>query len=393
MFFFTTIVKLSKQSFKKRQLILHIKPLLIYVVLINRLAEGLFARLYRWRRLKNRMKVSPNQNSIQNFRSRNVIPQVNNSRKNVAFGSTKGFATRAMETVIDGSFLVNFLVVDALSMIIPRIVIGLLRDKDKTGKLNYKAGAEEAGREVISGPSMMVIPMLAMAGYKQLAPATHMEANTLKAFTNHMTGVAKTSDAKTDLHKTFADKLFEDAFAEHDLELENRKNLKEKFIELLNKSANTEKKFLGKNESFKKTMAEFEEHVSLINNQNLKEAPADAKALSLDTGLPAKDGKKIKAKVSAGQLFEDFHNYSKDVLAKFKKQTFANGENAAEYISKLQRNRAFAKISNGVVGFLAVGAFLLHLPKIYQMGKVSPAMESAKRAQKEAAKGGTNENS
>lgn len=337
------------------------------------------------------MKVSPNQNSIQNFRSRNVIPQVSSNRKNVAFGNAKGFATRAMETVIDGNFLVNFLVVDALSMIIPRIVIGLLRDKDKTGKLNYKAGAEEAGREVISGPSMMFIPMAIVAGYKKFAPATHMGANTLKAFTNHMTEVAKTSDAKTDLHNKFADKLFDDAFANHDLK--NRDDLKKEFTKLLNESTNVEKKFFGKNEPFKNAMAKFEEHVSLINNQNGKEAPGDAKALVLDTGIPAKDGKKIKANVSAGQLFEDFHNYSKDVLAKFKKQTFANGENAAEYISKLQRNRAFAKISNGVVGFLAVGAFLLHLPKIYQMGKVSPAMESAKRAQQEAAKGGTNENS
>lgn len=337
------------------------------------------------------MKVSPNQNSIQNFRSRNVIPQLNSNRKNVAFGSAKGFAARTAEKIIDGDFLVNFLVVDALSMIIPRIVIGLLRDKDKTGKLNYKAGAEEAGREVISGPSMMFIPMAIMAGYKKFAPATHMEANTLKAFTNHMAEVVKTSDAKADLHKDLADKIFDDAFANHDLE--KRDKLKEDFSKLLSESASTEKKLFGKNEPFKKAMAEFEKHVSLINNQNMKEAPSDAKSLVLDIGIPAKDGKKVTANLSAGQLFEDFHNYSKDAIAKFKKQTFANSENAVEYISKIQRNRAFAKISNGVVGFLAVGAFLLHLPKIYQMGKVSPAMESAKRAQKEAAKGGTNENS
>lgn len=339
------------------------------------------------------MKVSPNQNNIQTFRSSNVLPQTNNNRSNVAFGSAKtGFAS-AMHFIEKNGFLCDFLVVDALSMIIPRIVIGLLRDKDKTGKLNYKAGAEEAGREVISGPSMMLIPMGIMATYKQFAPATHMNAGTLRAFTNHMSKIVENNPSeKADLHKKLADKLFDDAFINHDLE--NREQLKSEFNKLLNESTKIEKKFFSKNKAFKEAAAKFEEHVALINNKNKNDAPTDTKALSLDTGIPnSKGNKNIKEDVNAKALFEDFRNYSKDIITKFSQKTGLDGKAAANTLEKMQRTRAFAKISNGVIGFLAVGAFLLHLPKIYQVSKTSPAMESAKRAQKEAAKGGTNENS
>lgn len=336
------------------------------------------------------MKVSPNQNSIQSFRNNNVLPPMNNNRKSVAFGSAKGFIARTGEKIIDGDFLVNFLVVDALSMITPRIVIGLLRDRDKTGKINYKAGAEEAGREVISGPSMMFIPMGIMAAYKHFAPATHMQANTLKSFTNHMKDVVSNhSGDEVELNKKLADRLFDDAFANHDLH--ERNGLKDKFNELLNKSTNVEKKFFSKNKEYKEAARLFEEHVALINNQNMKEAPIDTKALILDTGLVDKENKKISANLNARELFEDFRNYSKDIVKKV--ANIKNGEETVSALEKMQRNRAFAKVSNGVVGFLAVGAFLLHLPKLYQLGKTSPAMESAKRAQKEAAQGGINENS
>lgn len=334
------------------------------------------------------MKVSPKQNSIQCVRNNNVLPQMNNKR-NVAFGSSKNIATRAVETVIDGNFLVNFLVVDALSMIIPRILIGLYRDKDKTGKYNYKAAAEEAGREVISGPSMMLIPMGIMQAYKHFAPAIHMETDTLKSFTNHMKEiVTKNPDDKIDLNKKLADKLFDDAFANHDLK--DKEQLKTKFSELLNESTKVEKKFFSTNKDYKAAAGKFAEHVALINNQNLKEAPKDAKSIVLDTGL-VKDNKKVTTNLNAKELFEDFRNYSKDILKKV--TNVKNGEEAATILGKMQRKRAFVKVSNGVIGFLAVGAFLLHLPKIYQVSKTSPAMESAKRAQKEAAKGGTNENS
>ena len=107
-----------------------------------------------------------------------------------------------------------------------------------------------------------------------------------------------------------------------------------------------------------------------------------------------------KVTQSATDLYGDFHNYSKDIITKLTKQNFvtSNAENlknnAKEFLEKVQKSRAHIKTATAVAGFFAVGTFLLYLPKLVQVSKTSPAMESAKRARKEGEMeaGGANEN-
>ena len=178
------------------------------------------------------------------------------------------------------------------------------------------------------------------------------------------------------------------------------KNLKNKFSELLNKSTQTKPKSLLQKlkgviklkrepDSFAEAATEFENHIVLINNSNNLKAPGDTKRVNL-----------VKNGINARELFEDFHNYSKDAIQRFSERNFTkNGTNsfkeeAKTFLKAIQTVRSNLKLATAVTGFFAVGAFLLYLPKLYQQGKVSPAMESAKRAKAEGlAKGGANENS
>jgi len=63
-----------------------------------------------------------------------------------------------------GGLAASFTVQDMLGTNFPRTFAALDRNKDITGKNNYKAAVEVAIREFTTGPSMFVIPALVLAG-------------------------------------------------------------------------------------------------------------------------------------------------------------------------------------------------------------------------------------
>lgn len=323
--------------------------------------------------------TEPLNQSSSNYQ-RAYMPIAKTQQDSVSFGSFKSGVSKWVNKIASGNFFTEFLILDTLSMISPRVWIGLNRDKDKTGQYNYKAGAEEAGREVFSGPSIFLIPMAVMMLFRHYAPASHMSYDSLQSLTSVMNEVTQNSKPemlknKAELDKKFAEKLFDKSFGDFDITDKNK--LKSQFTDLLT------------GERSKAKRKEFEELIVKINNSNKKGAPADS--LAIEFG---------KAKTTTLELFEDFHNYSKDVINKLTKQNFVTGaaenlkNNAKEFLEKMQKTRANAKTATAITGFFAVGAFLLYLPKLTQVSKTSPAMESAKRAQKEGAMkaGGANEN-
>lgn len=353
------------------------------------------------------MKIAPKTNydavTCKNNLNSNTV------KRNPSFGSTgsgikdflKTGATETFKFIDRNGFFVEFLIVDTVSMVIPRIWIGLGRDKDKTGKTNYQAGAEEAGREILSGPSMNLIPMGLLALVTKYNPASHIGKGSLEALTSKMKQVVEQAPdlkEKSSLHKMLADKIFDDAFGE--FELENKTELQGKFSELLTESTTLKPKSMlakiggkfsgNENDPFKKAIEAFEEHVALINNQNKKVKPLDTKGITLHTDVDEViNGVKSKVATSgsAKDLFEDFHSYSKDILEKFTKTT---QKEAADSLGKLTKQRLNLKLATAVTAFIAVGSFLLYLPKIYQQGSISPAAASAERA-KAAAKEGCSE--
>ena len=344
------------------------------------------------------MRITPNQNHITNYtiEGSNVYkpslinkPAQSNvpSFKGLNLGTAKSGVANIMDWIERKGFIAEFLIIDTISMIIPRVVIGLGRDKERTGKTNYKAAAEEAGREITSGPSMMAIPLALFYGLQKAIPSAKIPEKTMQDLSETMKNVTgnisnpETFKNKKELTKQFADELFEKAFGNKSThEFADKKVLKAEFTEKLTAEITT-----NKNSNAKLT-EEFEQLIVKINNLNTKEITKNTKDIGIGGGTAPKD------------LFHDFKNYSKDIVEKFVKKDFSkvaleNGkEEAKTFLKAIQKNRSLIRMGASATSFATVGAFLLYLPKLTQVSKMSPAEASAKLAREAAAKGVTNEN-
>lgn len=323
------------------------------------------------------MKVIPasSQKYNQNYGKSNLsLPQttVNNAglKSDVAFGSfgnsAKNAATGAFKWIDKMGFFVEFLIVDALSLIAPRIWIGLNRDKEKLGHYNYQAGAEEAGREMTSGPSMNIIPMIFFAVLTYMKPAAHIEKDTLRCLTHTASDVIKKTKGNLDsetLHKQFADKLFDDAFGEFNLD--KKGEFKTRFSELLVGS----KELRGK--EFHAKVDQFEKLVISMNNKN-----KTAEVVETPKNMKIKGKNGASSTLSAADFIEDFRDYSKDIMAKLTNKNVAKND-SEKFLENMAKRRVNIKYASIVAAFFAVGSFLLYLPKFYQRGKMSPAEQSA----------------
>ena len=312
----------------------------------------------------------------------------------VSFGSSSksigDLATGVFKFIDNSSFFVEFLIVDTISLILPRIWIGLNRDKEKLGHYNYKAGAEEAGRECLSGPSMNLIPMGILAAVCAAIPASRMDRKTLHGLTHNLKqivndGTQQSVAGKSDeLSKKLAGKIFDDTFGTKFAGKE-KDALRAEFSDLLIESTKNKPKswfatkILKQNDTFKTASDDFTNLVNKLNNR-AAEAPTNPKQLEISLKDVTENGaKKNKTtKVSASNLFEDFRNYHRDVISKLTKNKYT--ESAADFLKTLKNNRLALKTLTAFSAFMAVGAFLLYIPKLYQLGKTSPALESAERA-------------
>lgn len=307
-------------------------------------------------------------------------------KDSVSFGGVvdgfKSKSTGVFKFIERAGFFVEFLIVDTFSMILPRIAVGLDRDRDKTGQLNYKAGAEEAGREIMSGPTMNLIPMGILTATCAFKPTARMSKETINTLHDAMIKVTqKTSNLndKGGLDKALAEKIFDGAFEKANVS----SDLKKSFIKMLTESPNVEVKLFNK-EVLKNNKKSFEDLVAQINNGLKSEtAPLNPKGIKVN-------GTDMKA----GELYEDFANYSKDVIAKLSKAEFTGdiGAEARKFLRDIKGRRLNLKLATAISAFFAVGSFLLYLPKLYQKGSVSPAEESARRAREGVVQGGANEN-
>src|SRR5574344_356409 len=64
-----------------------------------------------------------------------------------------------MDTIERGGYIASFISQDFVGMVAPRIYEGANRNRDKTGQYNWAFARREALRELLSGPSMFIIPL------------------------------------------------------------------------------------------------------------------------------------------------------------------------------------------------------------------------------------------
>ena len=307
--------------------------------------------------------LTPKSNNKLNKNNNNTQYQTNylaDTKDNVSFSgignALKEGSTKLFRFIDNSSFFVEFLIIDSLSMLVPRVAVGLNRDKEQLGHLNYKAGAEEFGREAFSGPGMNLIPMAVLAAATKAKPAAKMETSTLRGLNESLKAAVNSANANIDLNKAVAENIFDNAFGNA------AKTDKEVFVELLNKATSCKTK-----KEAKEAAQNFVSKVVEINNKIAKDsAPLNAKNVKLGKG-----------EINAAHLFEDFGAYSKDITSKVSK---LDKKDVSQMLEKLTKNRGTLKFGSALAAFFAVGAFLKVLPKLYMSKGLSPAQESALRA-------------
>ena len=332
---------------------------------------------------------------------------------NVAFkGLNANLLALVMEKFENGGFLLEFLMLDFLGMMIPRTYQAFMRNKEDLGHLNYKAGSEEAIREILTGPSMMLVPMIFMASSRkhygastQINESTHTKfkevfQNTIEQNKDDLIGE---KHLKSQFINDILDKAFEphklqdneatekakEQILKHMLKLEeasakeDNRSVMRKFIPKLTK----EEKYLIKEiENEVKTLnkkcnisldqhdflnignAVFEVPVKNAANQteHISELIKNVSFKYVDGGIPK----------TASQLAKDVTSFTRDVIGNFaKKADKATKENYKGILNDIVNFKLGVRRISNYTAVITAGAILLSIPLIYKRNKQFPGIE------------------
>ena len=319
------------------------------------------------------MKVANiSQQNIPNYTNR--LPQKQNFNGAVRL---IGDANKAlMKKIETGGFFLEFVLLDLMGMVLPRVYQGFNRNKKELGHLNYKAGTEEFLRESITGPSMFLIPLatVVLAG-KALGKGVQINGNTLKKFTSvfKKTGANMAQDSVEKLQKGFAGELFDELFTK------NAKRLKDGAFAGLKTLNEYKQEFVqtlteGLGEKTQKTKGKFCDLIADINATYFKKVNTE----SIEVITPDK-----VSSAAAGNMFDDIRKFMTDVIPSCKNTVSEMAQKGKEVTSEAINStiEGFDTLrKNGrkfmcVVGAILLSSFLSIIPKIYQITKTNPALD------------------
>ena len=268
-------------------------------------------------------------------------------KKNPSFGNLAvGLAT----FIENNGFLGEFLTIDTCGMMIPRTGQGYLRNREELGHLNYKAGQEEAVRELLSGPSFFYVPLavITLAGLLR-GKAAKVQTKVLEGFKSVM---KKTNVNLKDANATknnFVDTVINKAFGDYKNEIGLVDRLKDLMKQNLQKG--TKKSDIRK---------EADKVITKLNKANGR---------FLDNASTIKLGD--NAEFNIKDFFQDMSNYLDDFTNKAQK----TDKPAAEFIELFHKKAKDLRNITNIMAVSALSAFLMLVPKLYQTSKKFPGKD------------------
>lgn len=286
---------------------------------------------------------------------------------------------RFQKTIESGGFFYEFLVVDFAGMIIPRTVQAYLRNRDELGHLNYKAGSEEAIRELLTGPSMFIIPMAFLAiARKKIGTASHVKLDTLRNFKNVAESGIKAAKEPNNIVNSFYKGIVKNLYG-NNLDTKQNGMLAGAFTKLHDAYTNPD--------PLKKADGLLNKLIRIFKKpdpQNVEKAKNHLKDLLIKTntkigedkthGISLADSSKINLfgkNTSAENMVQDCMNYSTDVLNSLVK----SDGNRLSVLEKVHEYKEGARkiITTAAVG--TVAAFLYYIPHFYKQNKEFPGID------------------
>ena len=292
--------------------------------------------------------------NINNNKNTNFNVNINNQKQqNPSFkGGLDGFCLGLANLIENGGLLVSFTLQDMLGTNLPRPIMGLMRNsKENNGEKNTKFAAKELVREMLTGPSMFLIPMgLLKLGKPVLGETIDVPRAQIKALgdihaANPLNAAGQTLSKKEFYQNAFTE-IIKNAKSEPQATEETIKKAGE-FAEKLATSLAKDKK------SKSKAIGELADDFVGIAKQHAKDAAHTdftIAKLSQTTAVPFKDG--VKSIVA----------YADDVVGKVKGQ---DAGKLSEAIKKVANNKSLVRVGVNVGMYAAVIAFLKIIPKLY----------------------------
>ena len=290
---------------------------------------------------KNRQSLGRNENNINNNKS-------NTNFRGIGLG-LDNFALATADLIENGGLAVSFTLQDMLGTNLPRPIMGLMRNsKENKGEKNKSFALKELVREMLTGPSMFLIPMGILAVTKKSLGAT---VNTPMTFIKDF-GKIHAANPLNEAGKAIAKEgFFKNTFAE----ILKNANLN---VDAIDAKASEYASKLANGLKDKKVLSET---ISQLSDDFVNVVKSHADDVAFTDFTVAKLSQKTAAPFK--ETVEHMIAYADDVVVKAAKQT--DTSKLPEYIKKLSDNKILTRLGVNVGMYASVLGFLQLIPILY----------------------------
>ncbi len=294
-------------------------------------------------------QVNSNLPKVNNGRQSRNINNKSQSFKGIGLVADK-FALEVANAIENGGLFVSFTLQDMLGTNVPRPVMGLLRNKkENKGKTNKSFAAKELVREMLTGPSMFIIPAIMLTITKKLIGKTiNVPMKVIKSLGNIHANQAINSAGEAINKQEF----IQNAFAAIIKNAKSESAASETTIKKANEltkllTEQVDKK--GTKEAIKQISEEF---INISKKYADDAAHTDFTTVKLaeNTSVPVKD------------VINYITSYADDVVEKVRT---SNTPNIEGLIKNIANKKVIGRFAMNTLMFAAVMTFLQVIPKLY----------------------------
>ncbi len=347
----------------------------------------------------------------------NIVRNFNNSTPSFTGGiDPASCMVDFWAAIARGGLAASFTVQDMFGTNFPRTFAALDRNKDLTGRNNYKAAVEVAIREFTTGPSMFVVPALVLAAASRFSgEANKVPTDNIASFSDVMKNTVsrlsenefknidfKTIDASEAknacqiIKKAFYKDTFENIFKQYNAAGNGKVNIDE-YVDLMMQIENPDVPKRNFFQSmFKKKVLVLGKEVDSkdeILSRLCSKFAEDKKANTADWGNFLKTKVTDKGKeFHIGDIATDMKNFTDDFVKNYVAAQRKGAANVSgKFIENFKDMRIGSRFITNVLMVVATGLFMSIIPKLYTRNKTNPETDAIYAQVNQQRKGAVNE--
>lgn len=294
---------------------------------------------------KNKTKQSQDYNKI------NINNNIRTKNNPTFKGGLDSFCLGVADLIENGGLAISFTLQDMLGTNLPRPIMGLRRNtKENKGEKNLKFAAKELVREMLTGPSMFLIPMgMLGVGKRIIGKTIDVPMKFIKSFGEihaaQAINEAGEAISKQDFYKNTFAQIIKNAKSETEVSKETIETAAN-FAERLAKTA---KDKVAQKETLSKLSDEF---IGIVKNHAKDAAHTDftTAVVTPNTSAPIKD------------TINYMMSYADDIVAKAQKQDVGK---INEFIKNIANKKVIGRFAMNAAMYSAIMAFLQIIPRLY----------------------------